>query len=147
MKWTQAAVQDLETYACMEQSLENMDERIRALSLMYESLQLGGGLHGGEIKKSPSGGAEDRLLDNIVERQRLELNLHSTRRLLKLIRRGLNALSEDEKQVLESFYIRRTSDYIDRLSETLCCERPTLYRLKDRALYNFTRAMYGITEY
>lgn len=147
MKWTQAAVQDLEAYADMEQSLGNMEERIRALSLLYESLQLGAGLHGGEIKKSPSGGAEDRLLDNIVERQRLELNIHSTRRLLKLVRRGLDALDAQEKQVLESFYIRRTSDYIDRLSEALCCERPTLYRLKDRALYRFTRAMYGITEY
>jgi len=146
VKWTQVAQEDLEGYARMAHSIDSLQARIGALELTYKSLQVGRGEHLGEVK----GGVrtdEDRLLDNIVERERLALNLDGTRRLAGLIEKGLDTLDAQERAVLESFYIKKRKGHVDALCERLCCERPTVYRLKDRALINFTRAMYGIAEY
>ena len=87
------------------------------------------------------------MLDNIVERERLKLVYHADRRLVRLIDRGLSALSKEERLVIDLFYIDRPRDYIEELIKRLGYERAQIYRIKDNALYKFTVNMYGITEY
>lgn len=145
MKWTECAIADLRKYAGMQESLMNIPEKIRALEIRYVSVK------GASSDSTPvqGGGShmEDAMLDNIVERQRLKILYQADLRLVKIIDRGLKSLSDEEKMVLDLFYINRTKHYLDELSKRLGYEQAQIYRIKNNALYKFTINMYGITEY
>ena len=145
MKWTECAITDLKKYRAMSESLTNIPERIRMLEIRFKSIKSGSS----DSTPVQGGGSrsEDAMLDNIVERERLKLVYHADRRLVRLIERGLSKLSEEERLVIDLFYIDRPRNYIDELIKRLGYERAQIYRMKDNALYKFTVTMYGITEY
>ncbi len=87
---------------------------------------------------------EDALVNNIVERQRLEPTYKFTCKLVDLTKRGLEALEPQERDLLQKFYVEDSKYTADRLCEELHLERSRVYRLKDQALYHFTINMYGI---
>jgi hypothetical protein len=129
----------------MKESLKNIPEKVRALEIRFESIKSassdstpvqGGGSH-----------MEDVMLDNIVERERLKLLYQADRRIVRLIERGLQSLSAEERLVLDLFYMNRSKHYIEDLSKRLGYEQAQIYRIKGKALYKFTINMYGITEY
>lgn len=145
MKWEKCAIEDLRKYAGMQESLINIPEKIKALEIRFESVKgassdftpvQGGGSH-----------MEDAMLNNIVERKRLKLLYQADLRMVRLIERGLKSLSDNEKTVLNLFYINRAKHYMDELSSRLGYEKSQIYRIKDSALYKFTVNMYGIEEY
>ncbi len=72
--------------------------------------------------------------------------LCTLKRLVKLTERGLSQLTDEERRVLERFFIYRGGRHVDDLMEELCYERTRIYELKDEALYKFTVAMYGMPE-
>lgn len=90
---------------------------------------------------------EDSLINNIVERERLYWTMEATRRLVEMTERGLSGLTEQQRTVLDKFYIDRPANHIDWLSEYLNVEQAQVYRTKDSALYQFTIAMYGLMDY
>lgn len=145
MKWTECAITDLKKYRAMNESLTNIPEKIQILKIRFESVKSGSSdstpVQGGGSR------AEDALLDNIVERERLKLLYHADRRLVRLIERGLAKLSEEERLVIDLFYIDRPRNHLDELTKRLGCEQAQIYRIKNTALYKFTVTMYGITEY
>jgi hypothetical protein len=145
MNWQNAAIDDLKQYIDMRDSLCNVNERIAALKLKYT------GIKSTNMETAPVKGGtskiEDRLIDNIVERQRLEYTYKATKKLVDIIQRGLDGLDEKERLVLERFYIYRTSGHVERLMEELNYEQRRIYQIKDEALYKFTVKMYGIVDY
>jgi hypothetical protein len=145
MNWQNAAIDDLKQYIDMRDSLSNVNERIAALKLKYTAIK------SVNMEIAPvKGGAskiENRLIDNIVERQRLEYTYKATKKLVDIIERGLEGLDDKEKLVLERFYIYRTSGHVERLMEELNYEQRRIYQIKDEALYKFTVKMYGIVDY
>lgn len=145
MKWTDCAIADLRKYAAMKDSLTNIPERIRALEIKFKSVKSGSS----DSTPVQGGGSriEDAWLDNIVERERLKLLYHADVRMVKLIERGLAALTQEERLTVQLFYIDRPRDHIETLCSSLGCEKTQVYRIKDIALYKFTITMFGITEY
>ena len=145
MNWQSAAIDDLKKYIDLRDSLKNISDRISALKLNYTSIK------SATIDVVPvKGGSskiEDRLINNIVERQRLEYTYKATKKLVDIIERGLNGLDEKEKLVLERFFIYRSSGHVERLMEELNYEQRRVYQIKDEALYKFTIKMYGIIDY
>jgi DNA-directed RNA polymerase specialized sigma subunit len=145
MKWTECAITDLRKYAGMKESLKNIPEKIRVLEIRFQSVK------GASSDSTPvqGGGShmEDAMLDNIVERERLKILYQADSRMVKLVEKGLQSLSEEEKTVLDLFYINRSKNYLDELSKRLGYEQAQIYRLKGNALYKFTVTMYGILEY
>lgn len=145
MKWTECAITDLKKYRAMSESLTNIPERIRALESRFKSIKSGSSdstpVQGGGNK------AEGAIIDNIVERERLKWLYYADRRLVRLIERGLSALSQEERLVIDLFYIDRPKNYMEELMAQLGYEKTQIYRIKDAALYKFTVTMYGITEY
>jgi ArpU family phage transcriptional regulator len=145
MNWQNEAIEDLKKYTQMRESLENIRERISALKYSYTAIKPA------TMDTTPvMGGAsknEDRLIDNIVERQRLEYTFKATKKIVDLIEKGLNDLDGKEKLVLERFYIYRTSGHVERLMDELNYEHRRIYQIKDEALYKFTIKMYGIIDY
>ena len=144
MNWQEQAAQDLRKYEQQRQSIENIPERIRALREKYEAVKCvctdapavdGGG-----------GRTEDAMIDNILERKRLALTLAANRRVVALVERGLAALSEPERAVLDVFYIHPRGEKLEYLRDELGYERSQVYRIKDEALYKYTVNQYGIPE-
>lgn len=145
MRWTDCAIADLRKYAGMQESLKNIPEKIKALEIRFESVK---GSSGNSTPVQGGGShMEDVMLDNIVERERLKMLYQADRHLVRIIERGLASLTDEEKLVLNMFYINRTKHYLEELEKRLGYEQTQIYRIKTGALYKFTINMYGIVEY
>lgn len=143
--WEKQAMDDLRLYEKKRQSISNLIEQIEILKMQYTALR------GQAFDSTPVQGGgnkmEDHLLDNIVKRERLQMNLYAVKKMVRLIERGLSSLSEIERDVLNAFYINRPNGHIEFLKEKYHIEQSEVYRMKDEALYKFTICMYGIEDY
>lgn len=93
--------------------------------------------------KTGSSAMEDRLLDNIVARDRLKARLHGTLRRWQRLEKALRELPAEQQTILQRFYIRRPENYRRILCDELCLEQSELYRHKDRAMEELVLRMYG----
>ena len=145
MNWQKEAINDLRSYKGRKQALDNMALRRAALEDRFQSVRCASAdaatVQGGSSRM------EDSLINNIVERERLYWTMEATRRLVEMTERGLSGLTEQQRTVLDKFYIDRPANHIDWLSEYLNVEQAQVYRTKDSALYQFTIAMYGLMDY
>ena len=96
MNWQNAAIDDLKKYIDMRDSLTNISDRISALKLNYTSIK--SATFDVVPVKGGSSKIEDRLINNIVERQRLEYTYKATKKLVDIIERGLRGLDEKENR-------------------------------------------------
>lgn len=143
MNWRREAEQMLRDYPLrrsairgLGQELESLKDRMTAAG----SPRMDGGMPRGERT------VEDAWIDSIMRRDKLDTALRVARAEVRRTERGLGALSEQERHILELFYMHRTQDSVDRLMEELCLERSQVYAHKDGALRKFTLAMYGTLE-
>lgn len=144
MKWTEYAIDSLKKHISRQTALLNLGDRIKELDADFVATK------GAVTDRMPVKGGcsknEERLLNNIVERDELLQNYNSVERAVNRVDRALSSLNERQKRVLEGFYIFRTDDYMDRLCDELHVEVAQVYRLKDEALKKFTLALYGTIE-
>lgn len=142
--WEKHSIDDLRKYEARKESLDILPDRIRALE---EDMQL---VKGTRYDKTPvEGGAsgyEDRLIDYIDRKGRLERNLAYAKAEVEIVERGLSVLTDNERLVLTRFYIHREPRYLDRLCGELGYEMRNIYKIKDAALRKFTLAMYGVCD-
>ena len=145
MNWQKEAINDLRQYYARKQSLENMAERKLALEEKFKAIKCA------MSDSTPvMGGAsriEDNMLNNIVERQKIDLNTEATSRLVKITERGLSGLNDQQRLVLEKFYMDSRMNHVEYLMDALGYENTRIYEIKDRALYAFTVSMFGIVDY
>lgn len=145
VNWEKVAIDDLRKYEKMRRSLVSIREKQAALDL--QSGVIRSSFRDSEpVSGSGSSGAEDRLISNIVERERLDGNYQAVEKLVAQIDAALAMLDDQERLVLERFYINRCPGYVDRLCQELGYERAQVYRKKDSALHHFTVAMYGLID-
>lgn len=143
MNFQKEAIQDLSTYPQRLKARDNLKERIYILNERYTSLR---GVSTSEPVKGGMSKQEEKMLDNIAERERLGFSLKIVDELIKLTERGLAGLDSKERRVLDGFYINPIDNHVVRLCDELNIEKSSLYRLKDTALKKFTRSEYGIIE-
>lgn len=143
MNWKAEAVKDLKSYPQRKASVENIKERIKVLEEDYTSLR-------GISAEAPVMGGfsrqEEKMLDNISEREALGFSLKIAEALIELTEKGLSTLDEKERIILDGFYIHHIDNHVDKLCERLHYEKTRLYEIKDNALRKFTIAMYGTVE-
>ncbi len=145
MNWEFEAVDKLRGYEAHRRALENIPMEIKRLEDAFA------GIRSAATDGTPvSGGGstrEDVMLSNIVHRQELIRTLKQARAWVRIVDTGLAALDEEERLVLDRFYIHRTRGSVDRLCEELGILNPAgVYKRKDKALRHFTIALYGMTE-
>ena len=142
MDWKQEAETKLLQYVARQQALTSIPEEIARLELDYNGLRASspGDVH-------VTGGSEDRredaMLSNIVRRQELRRQLESAQRWIALTDGGLSALNDEERLVLDRFYIHRRKGACEQLCEELDREKAQVYRRREKALRRFTLALYG----
>ena len=74
---------------------------------------------------------------------RLERTYAANREFLADLEYCFQFLDLRERTVLHHFYIQRTWDYIEIISEKIGVERSQIYRIKDKALKKLVLAYYG----
>ena len=143
MDWKKEAIKELENYNQRAEAVISIEERIKILEEDICSLK---GMSNGVPVMGGGNKQEDRLINNVSERQLLELNLTITKKLLELTQNALSKLEDDEREVLNAFYISAIPNHIQVLCQRLHMEKTFVYKLKDRALRKFTMLMFGIIE-
>lgn len=142
--WQYNAMQDLREYQAVKESLVSIPEELKALEI---DMQL---VRGTSYDKSPvqggASGREDRLIDYIDKKGRLAENLRAATVRVRRIERGLAGLSDNERLVLNRFFISREHGHVDRLCEELGYEKTAVYNIKDAALKKFTLSMFGVID-
>lgn len=143
MNWKCEAVDKLRQYAARQAALENIPEEIERLKSKYSAI------HGSapeEVSVQGGGSQEDALLTNIALREELERQRDDAAAWVEIVARALGCLDEEERLILDRFYIHRAKGHVDRLSAELGVERQAVYNRKDKALRHFTIALYGGAE-
>ena len=144
MNWKNEAKNELRNYSLLKQAIKNNKDRIAALRAQKTAIKSSG-------DSTPVQGSgnmyEDRMLNLIVEEERLRYTLQANKIRLGLIERGLAALTETERTVLLTFTENQSSVAEEILRETIGYEHTQIYKLYNRALYRFTIAEYGSPEF
>lgn len=143
MEWKLKATKELKNYPQRKASEENIKERIKILEEQYTSLR---GVSIGEPVMGGLSRQEEKMLNNISERGDLKFSLKIVEELNTLTEKGLSALTERERYVLEGFYFGECHNHVETLCRNMNVEKSTLYRIKDEALRKFTLSMYGTVE-
>ena len=86
------------------------------------------------------------MLSNIVHRDELKRRLKEARLWVVQVDKALAVLDNEERLVLDRFYIHWTRGNVGELCERLNVEQATVYRKRDSALRRFTIALYGVAE-
>lgn len=144
MKWKNEAMDKLRRYQTMRQALQNLSEEI----LRLEDEARGIRTVSADVTPVKNGGTrrEEMLIDNMLQRQELTWSLEQVKRWLSVCERGLRALTEEERLILQRLYLYPERGSLQRLCQELEVEQSTVYRRRDEALQRFTVALYGFSE-
>lgn len=144
MNWKFEAVDKLKGYEAHKQSLASIPEEIRRLNVAFTAIR---SATTDSIPVSGGGSTrEDAVLSNIVYREELQRALEQAKLWVDIVDGGLDVLDDEERLVLDRFYIHRGKGNVSRLCEELAVEQSSIYRRRDAALRKFTIALYGCTE-
>lgn len=144
MNWKYEAIDKLKQYEAKKQALNSIPMEIDRLELAMKSIR--SATADGTPVSGGGSGREDMLLSNIVHREELERSLEQAQKWVDLVDAGLEILSEEERLVLDRFYINPEKGAADRLAGDLGIDVKTVYKRKDAALRKFTISLYGGTE-
>lgn len=144
MNWKYEAIDKLKQYEAKKQSLESIPLEIARLGSVMKSIR--SATADGTPVQGGGSGREDMMLSNIVQREELERSLEQAQKWVDLVDAGLDILSEEERLILDRFYIHSERGAADRLAGDLHMDVKTVYKRKDDALRRFTISLYGGTE-
>lgn len=146
MNWKKEAENELRQYADLTTSIINIRERMEAVDAAMTAIK------GSSSSVPVQGGGnhyEDKMLDLIVEKDRLKALYRVNRQRQKVIKRGLDALSDTETKVINRFYIlnMKYSEAINCLREEIGYEERQINRIRSNALYHYTIAEFGLPDF
>lgn len=144
MNWKYEAVEKLRQYEAKKQSLRSIPQEIARLKLAMMSIRSAAA--DGTPVQGGGSGREDMILSNIVQREELDRSLEQAQMWVDLVDAALEILDDEERLILDRFYIHPEKGNVDRLCGELSVEKPTVYRRKDAAIRHFTICLYGCTE-
>ena len=144
MNWKFEAVEKLRQYEAKKQSLKSIPEEIKRLESAMRSIR--SATADGTPVSGGGSGREGMMLSNIVHREELERSLEQAQKWVALVEAGMEILSQEERLILERFYIQPEKGAADRLAGDLNLDVKTVYKRKDAALRHFTISLYGGVE-
>lgn len=144
MEWKYEAIDKLKKYEAKKNSLKSIPEEIQSLESQMHAIRSASA--DGNPVRGGGNGREDMLLSCICKQEELKESYRSAKRWIKLVDTALDILTEDERLILDRFYIHPTKGSVDKLCEELGLEKSAVYDRKSKALYRFTIALYGCSE-
>lgn len=144
MIWKYEAVEKLKQYDAKKRSLQNIPLEIEQAELDMSSIR------SASADSTPvaggGNGRENALLSHIVRKNELLRSLERAQKWVAAVDAGLAVLSEEDRLILDRFYIYPEKGAADRLAGDLHIDVKTVYKRKDDALRRFTISLYGETE-
>ena len=144
MNWKEEAAEKLRKYDAMRTATENIPQELQRLELSARAIRASGA-ESPRVQTSQNR-QEEQLLNNIVHRQELRWALENAKSWVKTTDHALSALSPEDRLVLSRLYVYPEKGALERLCQDLGVEQSSIYRRRDRALRNFTTALYGTIE-
>lgn len=143
MNWKYESMEELREYEAKRMAVESIPEEIQ--QLRTQMVKLGGSGNSTPVK---GGGSpwEDRQINLIVKMEKLKSSLSYAKEWVTKVEKGLFVLTDEERLILDRFYINPAKGNVDRLCGELCLEKSTVYERKDKALRRYTLARYGCME-
>lgn len=139
--WKDKIIEELEKYRPRKQAEKNIPEQIRELESEMTSIKSPGTDNTGG--RGGGGRYDDRYLNNIVTRELLAENLKEVKRQLKRMDRALSTLTDEEMEIVISFYMDQEKEAAFNLADRLNIDRKTVYPRRETALKKLSQAMYG----
>lgn len=145
MDWKREAADKLKNYAAKSTSIGRVQQELSRLEADMASIKSSAT---DDLPVSGNSGItrEDLLLNNIIRQGELKLARDEAQAWVEIMDSGLSVLDEDERIILDRFYIHRAKGNVERLCNELHLEKSRVYVLKDKALRHFTLALYGVVE-
>ena len=139
--WKKQTINELEMYEPRKQAEKNLTDQLRELKSALTSIRS----PGADAGQGKGGGVstDERYLNNIVKQELLEENLKETRRALRRMGNAMTALTEEERYILDCFFINPEKEAAFNLADKLNIDRKTVYIRRESALRKLTIAMYG----
>lgn len=134
--WKNEAIDKLKQYEAKRQSLVLIPREVEQLETEIVGLK----------KMTADESNRDRMLDCTMKRAELLQNLKRTHLWVADVSAALDTLDQDDRRLLERFYIDGKSGAAPELAAEFIADIKTIYRRKDIALRKFTIALYGCTE-
>ncbi|MCD7881090.1 MAG: hypothetical protein LUG47_05410 [Clostridiales bacterium] len=144
MDWEREAEDKLRSYGARKASVGRTAEQIRLLEMQARSIR--SSTADGTPVQGGGSGREDALISNLAKREELAQARENTLRWLALVDGALDELTDEERLILERFYIHRQRGAAERLMEELHLEKSQVYARKNAALRRFTLLLYGWSE-
>ena len=145
MDWKIFAVDKLKQYEAKRQSLKSIPLAIAELESTMAGIR-SAGADRIVIKDSGGNARENMMLNYIVKKEELQRNLEQARLWVETVTAALNALSPEERKILDRMYIVSEKKAAYSLADELYVDVKTVYSKKDTALWKFTIALYGVAE-
>lgn len=143
MDWQKVSIERLKEYEARKTALTLLPEQIATLESNYTAIR-SAQTDATPIRGNGGNKREDALISNIVMRDELKQNLKIAKREISITEKGLAELTNEQKRILDGFYIRRYNGHVESLCVELHLEKSRIYALKDEALKKFTLACYGV---
>lgn len=144
MDWKREAADKLKCYEAKRTSLERAREEVRRLE--DDMTRIRSAATDGTPVSGGTSTREDAMVNNITRREELKVAMREAAAWVKIVDGGLAVLDEEERHILDRFYIHRAKGNVERLCDELHVEIATVYRRRDKALRHFTLALYGVIE-
>lgn len=145
MIWKYEAIDKLKGYEAHKRALESIPIEIRRLK--EASVSIRSATTDGTPVSGGGSTREDVLLSNIAHREELVRTYRQAKAWVRLVDGAMEVLDEEERLVLDRFYINRGKGNVERLCEELGLkDTRSAYKRLDKALRHFTIALYGVME-
>lgn len=144
MRWKDEAMEKLRRYDAMGMAQQNIAREIDRLKEQAVAIRRAD--PEATPVRSSGGRYDEELMNNIVKRQELAWTLKQVKLWLANTERGLLALNEEERLILQRLFLYPEKGALERLCMELGMEQSTVYRKRDQALERFTIALYGFTD-
>lgn len=144
MDWKREAADKLKCYEAKRTSLDRAQAELRRLE--DDMTRIRSATTDGTPVSGGTSTREDAMVNNIAQREELKLAMKEATAWVKIVDGGLAVLDEEERHILDRFYIHRAKGNVERLCDELHLEKTRVYELKDKALRHFTLALYGVVE-
>lgn len=138
MNWKEETMDRLRRYPAMRNSLEAIPRELERLTEEAQGIK---SMRLGVVGNRTIRARENRLLDNLVRRQELEMQLHRAGGWVEDTDDALELLTAQEQKILRRLYMEEAD--ATAVCRELGMERSSLYRYRDEALRKLTLALYG----
>ena len=145
MDWKREAESKLRSYAARKNSIRRSSEEIERVQASLTGIR--SAAKDGTPVSGDCSQLEDALINGIATMDELRRVQAIVCKDVQLIEDALSELDDEERLILDRFYVHRHKGHAERLQRELHLDSTsTVYWKRDKALRHFTLALYGITE-